>query len=813
MSTYIGGESALTREGGQIAQSVEQGGVAQATEAADGGTASALPPDGLILLPVRNIVLFPGLAIPLAIGRERAKAGVSAAVLGQLPLGVVLQRDPQAEDPELDALYGMGTVANVLRYVTSPDGTHHLVCQGAQRFRLLEPLAGYPFLAARVEMLAEPTQRDPNIEARALVLKERAADMFALLPGAPAELPGSLQAIESPGLLADTLAGLIDIALERKQEILETLELCKRLDRVTDAVAARIEVLRLSRELAEQTRGRLDQRQREMMLREQLKTIQHELGENTESHEEIRKLAEAIAAAGMPPEVESHARKELARLERMPEASGEYSISISYLEWLTEMPWRLPDEKPIDIARARQILDDEHYGLNKIKRRILEYLGVRKLNPHGKGPILCFVGPPGVGKTSLGQSIARAMERPFVRVSLGGLHDESELRGHRRTYIGAMPGNIIQAIRKAGARNCVMLLDELDKLGQGVHGDPAAAMLEILDPGQNASFRDNYLGVTFDLSAIVFIATANQLEAIPGPLRDRMEMLELAGYTEAEKAQIARRYLLPRQLEACGLAPAQCELTDEALAAIIRDYTREAGVRSLERQIGAVLRHVAMLVAEDPAIRKRIGSDDLPSILGHRRFESESALRTSLPGVATGLAWTPVGGDLLFIEAGSTPGGGRLLLTGQLGDVMKESAQAALTLVKSRCASLHIDCGSFDKHDIHVHVPAGAVPKDGPSAGVAMFIALASLLMGRPVRSDCAMTGEISLRGIVLPVGGIKEKVLAALRGGIKTVLLPARNAPDLDDLPADARGQLRFVMLETVDDALGEVLEKESGG
>jgi ATP-dependent Lon protease len=635
--------------------------------------------------------------------------------------------------------------------------------------------------------------------------------MIGLLPNAGGELVRALDAIELPGQLADTIAGLLDIPPVRKQEILETLDLCKRLDKVLDAVAGRIEVLRLSQEIGEQTRGRLDQRQREMMLREQLRTIQNELGENAENHEDARKLTEAIDAAHMPADVESHARKELGRLERTPEASSEYSISVSYLEWLTELPWQLPEEAPIDIARARRILDEAHFGLDKVKRRILEYLGVRKLNPRGKAPILCFLGPPGVGKTSLGQSIARALDRPFVRVSLGGVHDEAEIRGHRRTYIGAMPGNIIQAIRKAGARNCVMLLDELDKLGQGIHGDPAAAMLEVLDPEQNAAFRDNYLGVPFDLSAVVFVATANQAEGISGPLRDRMEILDLPGYTEAEKFQIAQRFLVPRQLEACGLTAAQCELPDEALRSIIRDYTREAGVRSLERQIGAVFRYVALRVAEDPSTLERIEPDRLPSILGHRRFESEVAMRTSLPGVVTGLAWTPVGGDLLFIEASSTPGGGRLVLTGQLGDVMKESVQAALTLVKSRCESLHIDCSNFDKRDIHVHVPAGAVPKDGPSAGVAMFIAIASLLMRRAVRSDCAVTGEISLRGIVLPVGGIKEKVLAALRGGIRTVLLPARNAPDLEDIPVDAREQMRFVLLETVDDAVREIIEHES--
>ena len=774
--------------------------------------ASALPKDSLILLPVRNAVLFPGMVLPLTAGYGQIKDDVQAAVKRQQPLGIVLQRDPQVQDPPFDGLNPIGTVANVLRYVTSPDdGAHHLICQGVERFRLIAPVAGLGFRAARVELLPDTAPSDSAIDARVLVLRQRAGEMIGLLPNAGGELVRALDAIESPGLLADTVAGLLDIPPARKQDILETLDLCKRLDKVLDAVAGRIEVLRLSQEIGEQTRGRLDQRQREMMLREQLRTIQHELGESADNREEARKLAEAIDAAHMPSDVETHARRELARLERMPDASSEYSTSVSYLEWLTELPWALPQEAPIDIAQARQILNEAHFGLDKVKRRILEYLGVRKLNPNGKAPILCFLGPPGVGKTSLGQSIAQALARPFVRVSLGGVHDESEIRGHRRTYIGAMPGNIVQAIRKAGARNCVMLLDELDKLGHGVHGDPAAAMLEVLDPEQNASFRDNYLGVPFDLSAVVFVATANQFEGIPGPLRDRLEFLDLPGYTEAEKFQIARRFLVPRQLEACGLTPAQCELSDEALRSIIRDYTREAGVRSLERQIGSVFRYVALRVAEDPATHERIEPDRLPSILGHHRYEREVAMRTSLPGVVTGLAWTPVGGELLFIEASSTPGGGRLVLTGQLGDVMKESAQAALTLVKSRCEALHIDCSGFDKRDIHVHVPAGAVPKDGPSAGVALFIAIASLLMGQAVRSDCAVTGEISLRGIVLPVGGIKEKVLAALRAGIGTVLLPARNAADLEDIPADARSQLRFVLLETVDDALRELIETKS--
>ena len=518
-------------------------------------------------------------------------------------------------------------------------------------------------------------------------------------------------------------------------------------------------------------------------------------------------MAEAIAKANMPDEAATHAKKELKRLQRIPEASSEHSILRTYLEWLSELPWEIKTEDRIDIAEARKILDDDHFGLDKIKRRILEYLAVRKLNPNGKSPILCFVGPPGVGKTSLGQSIAKATGREFVRVSLGGVHDEAEIRGHRRTYIGALPGNIIQAIRRAKARNCVMLLDEVDKLGTGVHGDPSAALLEVLDPEQNATFRDNYLGVPFDLSRVMFICTANMLDTIPGPLRDRMEVIQLPGYTEQEKLQICRRYLVKRQLEANGLTPEQCEITDEAIRKIINDYTREAGVRNLEREIGSVIRHDAMRIAEGTAESVRIDAGDLQAILGPSRYEGELAMRTSLPGVATGLAWTPVGGDILFIEASRAPGGGKLILTGQLGDVMKESAQAALTLLKSHAAELGIAAETFEKNEIHVHVPAGAIPKDGPSAGVAMFLALASLITNKPVRNDVAMTGEISLRGLVLPVGGIKEKVLAALRAGIKTVMLPARNQKDLDDIPEDAKQQLQFVWLEKVDDAMQAAL------
>ncbi|HSZ51685.1 MAG TPA: endopeptidase La, partial [Caulobacteraceae bacterium] len=580
-----------------------------------------------------------------------------------------------------------------------------------------------------------------------------------------------------------------------------------RLDRISALLAHRLQVLRLSREIGAQTQAALSERQREVLLREQLATIQKELGEGDATAVEVAELQAAIDKAGMPEEVQTQARKELHRLQRMPEGAAEYGMIRTYLDWLIDLPWVVTAPKAIDIAEARRILDADHYGLEKIKTRILEYLAVRKLAPEGKAPILCFVGPPGVGKTSLGQSIAKAMGRKFVRISLGGLHDEAEIRGHRRTYIGSLPGDIIQAIRKAGARDCVMMLDEIDKMGAGIQGDPSAAMLEVLDPEQNSTFRDNYLGVPFDLSRVVFIATANMLDTVPSPLLDRMEIISLPGYTSGEKLEIARRYLVPRQIEANGLKPDQAEIEDAAIARIISGYTRESGVRWLEREIGRVMRSVAMRIAEGAAEHVHVTETDLEAVLGPLRFENEVAMRTSIPGVATGLAWTPVGGDILFIEAAKTPGGGRLILTGQLGDVMKESAQAALSLVKTRESLLGLDDAAFERVDVHVHVPAGATPKDGPSAGVAMFIALASLFTGRMVRSDTAMTGEISLRGLVLPVGGIKEKVVAAAAAGLKRVMLPARNRRDFEEIPADARNKLEFVWLENVQQAVSSAL------
>jgi len=769
-----------------------------------------LPPDVMIIVPVRNFVLFPGMVMPVTVGRPKSVAAAQQAVREQRPIGILKQLDPEVNEPGAADMHRMGTVANIVRFITDPQGTHHLVCQGEQRFQIVEFLTGWPFLVARVLRIPESTTRTAEIEARFLHLRGQALEAINLMPQAPKELSTAIEAIAEPGSLADLAVAYMDVKPDEKQEILETIDIAARMNKVSALLAQRIEVLRLSAEIGKQTRAALDERQREVLLREQMAAIQKQLGEGEEGKAaELAEVEKAITEAGMPKEVEDQARKELRRLQRMPEAQAEYGMVRTYLDWLTELPWKLPEEKPINIGEARRILDEDHYGLEKIKRRIVEYLAVRKLAPAGKAPILCFAGPPGVGKTSLGQSIARAMDRKFVRVSLGGVHDEAEIRGHRRTYIGALPGNIIQAIRKAGSRNCVMMLDEIDKLGRGIHGDPSAAMLEVLDPEQNNTFRDNYLGVPFDLSHVVFIATANMLDTIPGPLRDRMEIISLAGYTETEKLQIAARYLVKRQLEANGLKPSQVEITLEALREIIHYYTREAGVRNLEREIGKALRHAAVRIAEGASGPIRIDTEDLAAILGPRQFESELAMRTSVPGVATGLAWTPVGGDILFIEATRVPGSGRLILTGQLGDVMKESAQAAFSIVKNRAALFGIDASRFEKLDVHVHVPAGAIPKDGPSAGVAMFMALVSLMTERTVRSDTAMTGEISLRGLVLPVGGIKEKVVAAARAGLKRVMLPARNRKDYEEIPEEARDGLEFIWLEHVEEAVAASLEK----
>jgi ATP-dependent Lon protease len=765
-----------------------------------------VPADATIILPVRNMLLFPGLVLPLTIGRPASIAAAQEAARSGRKIGLLLQDDPSIEDPGPEHLRRVGTLAEILRYVTSED-THHIICRGLRRFRVEEFLSGFPFPVARIEEIGISEVMTPDVEARMRLLKTRARDAIQLLPNLPPEIAAALDSLESPSALADFLAGIVDIPVREKQDLLETFDVTQLLDKLLGVLAKRIQVLQLSKEIGEQTQHTLSSQQREHILREQLRQIQKELGDDDVKSTEMKELAAKIDSAGMPKDAEERARRELKRLERMPEAAAEYAMTRTYLEWLIELPWSKLDSERIDIAEARRILDEDHYGLEKVKQRILEYLAVRKLNPEGKSPILCFVGPPGVGKTSLGQSIARATDRKFARLSLGGVHDESEIRGHRRTYIGALPGNVIQSIHKAGTRNPVMMLDELDKLGAGFHGDPSAALLEVLDPEQNTTFRDNYLAVPFDLSKVLFIGTANVIDNVPAAVRDRMEIIEMPGYIEDEKLAIAKRYLVKRQLAAAGMTEEQCKLTDDVLLAVIRDYTREAGVRNLERRIAAIFRHAAMRIAEGKASSVEIRVADLQGILGPRRFEPEVAMRTSVPGVATGLAWTPAGGDILFVEATSIPGRGKLILTGQLGDVMKESAQAALTLVKSRAAEFGIDPIELQKFDVHVHVPAGAIPKDGPSAGVAMFLALTSLLTGRTIRSDTAMTGEISLRGLVLPIGGVKEKVLAAIQAGITTVMLPARNRRDIEDVPVKARNGIRFVWLERVDDAIDAAL------
>ncbi len=764
-----------------------------------------VPDDVLLVLPLRDQVVFPGAVTQVSLGRDISIAAAREAVQHQRKLGLVLQRDPQVDRPHGDDLYQVGTIVSVVRYITAPNGMHHLIVQAERRFRVIDYVPGLPFLAARFEPLTETLAKGPEIEAFATALRQKATEAVELLPHASAELPEALASIDSPSALADLVAGLIDVQGSEKQELLETTDVRSRLERLVQMVSRRLEVLRLSREIEEQTQETVNERQREYMLREQLKTIQRELGEDESAERED--LEQQILDAQMPEEAEQQAMRELRRMRNMSEASAEYSMVRTYLEWLVALPWSHLDEEQIDIARAREILDEDHYGLEKVKKRILEYLAVRKLNPNGRSPILCFVGPPGVGKTSLGRSIARALGLEFIRASLGGVHDEAEIRGHRRTYVGALPGSVIQSIRRAGTRNPVFMLDEMDKLGVGFHGDPSSALLEVLDPQQNGTFRDHYLDLPFDLGQVLFVATANVLDAIPGPLRDRMEVIELPGYTQEEKLEIARRYLVQRQREANGVDTVDVSLTDEAIEAVIDGYTREAGVRNLEREIGAVLRDAAVRVSEGHEGPIAIDVDEVKRILGPARFENELRLRTSVPGVATGLAWTPVGGDLLFMEATQVPGNGKLILTGQLGDVMRESAQAAVSLAKSRLTQLGSSPTALEGTDLHIHVPAGAIPKDGPSAGVAIYVALASLLSNRQVRGDIAMTGEISLRGLVLPVGGIKEKVLAAARAGLRTVMLPERNAKDLHEIPASAREQLEIIWIRDVDQALAIAL------
>ena len=770
-----------------------------------------VPAGALVILPLRQAVLFPSTAMPLVVGRPASLQSVEEAVRQQIQVGFVAQRDPSIELPAPENLFSVGTSADVLRMYNLPDGQRQIIVQGRQRFEIAEFIETDPLLIARVTMIEEKTPKSQEFQARIIHLRQEAGKALGLLPEPMMELKAAIERIDNPLALIDIIASTLDLPLEEKQELLAAFDPEQRSQKVSEKLARQISLLELSKRIGEETKGSLDKAQRQYFLREQLRAIQKELGEDTGENVEVEELRTKIQEAKMPPPVETEVLRELSRFERMPEMAAERSMIRTYLEWMVELPWGVSSEEQIELPQAREILDTDHYDLEKVKKRIIEFLAVRKLNPEGKSPILCFVGPPGVGKTSLGQSIARAMNRKFVRQSLGGVHDEADIRGHRRTYIGALPGNIIQGIRKAGANNPVFMLDEIDKLGASFHGDPSAALLEVLDPAQNTSFQDHYLGVDFDLSKVMFIATANVLDTIPGPLRDRMEIIQLAGYIEEDKLAIATNYLMPRQIKENGLREGQIAFEQDAVREIIRSYTREAGVRQLEREIGSVCRGVATRVAEGSAEKITVTLDTVRDYLGAPKFFNEIALRTSLPGVATGLAWTPVGGDILFIEATKMPGQGKLQLTGQLGEVMKESAQAAMSLVKSRADSLGISPELFRSQDIHVHIPAGAIPKDGPSAGVTMFVALVSLLLGQRINKDVAMTGEISLRGLVLPVGGIKEKVLAAKRAGITTVLLPALNRRDLDDIPTGASAGIHFEFLNTVDEALRHALEPET--
>ena len=771
---------------------------------------SQIPLGTLVILPLRNTVLFPSTVMPLAVGRPSSLQAVEEAVRQQLPIGIVAQRDPKIEVPQSKDLYEIGTTADVLRMSESNGRQRQIVIQGRQRFRIVEIVQTDPFLAARTLFLQESVPQTKEFEARILHLREEASKALSLLPQPVAELKSMIESIDDPVALIDIIASTLELSTADKQEILATLDVEARAQKVSRQVTRQVELLELGQKIRAETKESMDKTQREYFLREQLKAIRKELGEEDGKNVEIEELRKKIEAAKTPPEVEKEALRELARLERISEMSPEHSVIRTYLDWIIELPWSVFTEEQIDLPRAREILDADHHDLEKVKKRIIEFLAVRKLNPRGKSPILCFVGPPGVGKTSLGQSIARAMNRKFVRQSLGGVHDEAEIRGHRRTYVGALPGNIIQAIRKAGSRNPVLMLDEVDKLSASFHGDPSAALLEVLDPSQNSTFQDHYLAVSFDLSQVLFIATANVLDTIPAPLRDRMEILELPGYIEEDKLAIAKRYLVPRQAGENGLKLEEINFTDNALREVIRSYTREAGVRQLERELAAVCRGVATRVAEGFNETITVDKELLLTYLGPQKFFNEIALRTSLPGVATGLAWTAFGGDILFVEAAKMPGDGKLLLTGQLGDVMKESAQAALSLVKSRAETLGIDPDIFKKNDLHVHLPAGAIPKDGPSAGITLFVALVSLLTQRRISKDVAMTGEISLRGLILPVGGIKEKVLAAKRAGISCVLLPELNRKDMEEISTPAREGIRFEFLKTVDEALLLALEPD---
>jgi ATP-dependent Lon protease len=779
-------------------------------DAEDAIRASEPLPDALPVLPLRETVTFPETLTPLAVGQERSIKLVNDVLGANRMLAMVAARDPENEEPGPADLYEVGVVGVVARMLKVPDGSLRILVQGTQRVRLGPYVAEEPYLVARIGELPDAVEDGPELEALTRNVQRTFSEIIEQIPYLPEELQMAVANLDDPAALAHLIAGTLRISTEEKQELLEEVEVVARLRHLSQILARELEVVQLGTQIQSQVQSEIDKGQREFFLRQQLKAIQDELGEGDEQQAEVNELREKIEAAKLPEHAQKAADRELSRLEKLPPAAAEHGVIRSYLEWLTELPWAAETEDNLDIPHAREVLDADHYDLEKVKDRILEYLAVRKLKPDSPGPILCFVGPPGVGKTSLGRSIAKALGREFERISVGGVRDEAEIRGHRRTYIGAMPGTIVRALRDAGSRNPVFMIDEIDKMGADFRGDPASAMLEVLDPAQNDSFRDHYLDLEFDLSEVMFIATANVLDTIPMPLQDRMETIELAGYTLEEKKQIARKYLVPRQIEANGLKPSRIEFADPALTAIVEEYTREAGVRNLERQVGTICRKVAREVAEGRGNGKvKISAKRARELLGRRRVFAEQRRRTKDPGVATGLAWTPTGGDVLFIEATSMPGGGKLTITGQLGDVMKESAQAALSYVRGHWSEIAPDLGEewFAEHDIHIHVPAGAVPKDGPSAGVAMTVALSSLISGRPVRNDVAMTGEVTLTGQVLPIGGLKEKSLAAQRAGIVRVLVPERNEGDVAEIPERERSELEFVFVDEVSKAIEAAL------
>jgi ATP-dependent Lon protease len=766
--------------------------------------------ENLPILALKEVVLYPKMVLPLMVVEKNMIKLIDDALVKDKSIGMVAVKDVEAEEVKAENLYTIGTSAVVLKMGKISEDLVRLLVQGVNRIKIEDYVQTHPYFRARATVLNDKGKRNMEIDALMVSIKGLFQKAAELAPHLPSELGVIVMNIDDPGTLADLIASNLNISPVEKQEVLELLEIKDRLEKVYQLLNKEFQVLELGSKIQNQLKSEMDKTQRDYYLREQLKAIQKELGEGDEHAIEIQELREKIKEARMPEEVEKEANKELDRLARIPPAAAEYTVARTYLDWLIDIPWSKSTEDNLDITVAQKVLDEDHYNLEKLKKRIIEYLAVRKLKSDMKGPILCFVGPPGTGKTSLGKSIARALGRKFIRISLGGIRDEAEIRGHRRTYVGALPGRIIQGIRKCGSNNPVFMLDEVDKLGMDFHGDPSSALLEVLDPEQNFSFSDHYLEVPFDLSKVMFITTANILDPIPPALKDRMEVLDLPGYTEDEKLMITKKYLIPRQMDAHGLKSEMIMFTDEALRKIIQDYTREAGLRNLEREIASICRAVAREVADGKDQAVTVKPEMIHSFLGPIKFHPEMAERTSEPGVVTGLAWTPTGGDIIFIEATKMKGKQSLLLTGQLGDVMKESAQAALSYVRSKANELGVPQDFFDNSDIHLHVPAGAIPKDGPSAGVAMFTALVSLFTGRPVKSDVAMTGEITLRGRVLPIGGIKEKVLAAKRAGIKTVILPKENENNLEEIPPQIKDGMKFILVEKMDEVLSNSLSLE---